>query len=105
MGKAQIQKNLKIFTKRIKNKFHPDQVLMFGSYARGEATEYSDVDIIIVADSFRSISKEKRLDTLYTLTQDLYPDFHVFGFTSAEFKNVSYLISIAEAKTQSVSLL
>ena len=33
---------------RIAERFHPRRIVLFGSYARGEATEHSDVDLLIV---------------------------------------------------------
>ena len=79
--------------------------MLFGSYARGEATDISDVDVVVIADSFKSIPQDERLDVLYPLTSDLYPDFHVFGFTPREFKRVSPFTTIMEAKTQGIPLL
>ena len=32
----------------IVEKFHPEKIILFGSHARGEATEDSDVDLLIV---------------------------------------------------------
>jgi len=37
-------------------KFHPNHVLVFGSRARGDALEHSDLDVLIVADTFRDIA-------------------------------------------------
>ncbi len=37
--------------KLIGQQFHPEKVILFGSYARGEATIHSDVDLMIVMDS------------------------------------------------------
>lgn len=105
MGKKQIQKNLTIFTSRVKLQFQPSEVLLFGSYARGEGTDYSDVDVVVVAKSFAKIPFEKRLDALYPLTNDLSPDFHVFGYTPKEFKKISPFSSISEAKREGTSLL
>jgi predicted nucleotidyltransferase len=34
--------------KRIVDKFHPTKIILFGSYARGEATFDSDVDLLVV---------------------------------------------------------
>jgi predicted nucleotidyltransferase len=34
--------------KRIVKKFHPEQILLFGSHARGEAGPDSDVDLLVV---------------------------------------------------------
>ncbi|MDO8752521.1 MAG: nucleotidyltransferase domain-containing protein [Anaerolineales bacterium] len=33
---------------RISQKFHPVQIILFGSWARGEAREDSDVDLLVV---------------------------------------------------------
>lgn len=105
MGKKQIQKSIKIFTQRVKKTFKPKQILLFGSYASGKTTDYSDVDIIIVADKFKKIPQEKRLDILYELIQDLHPDFHVFGFTPKEFNNASSLTTLTEIKKDAVPLI
>ena len=34
--------------------YNPDRVLLFGSYARGQHTPYSDVDLLVVKDTLRS---------------------------------------------------
>lgn len=98
MGKNQINKSLKIFTKRVHQSFQPEQILLFGSFARGEANEYSDVDIVVIAKKFAEIPEEERLDLLYDLTAGLRPDFHVFGFTPQEFANASPLTSLSQIK-------
>ncbi len=36
------------FGRRIGQQFHPRQVVLFGSYARGSATADSDVDVLVV---------------------------------------------------------
>jgi len=105
MGKNQINKSLKTFTRRVKQKLQPDQILLFGSFARGEANEYSDVDIIVVAKKLSEIPEEKRLDLLYDLTTDLRPDFHVFGFTPQEFENPNPLTSLSQIKKTAIPVL
>jgi predicted nucleotidyltransferase len=35
-------------TKRLVDSFHPDQIILFGSQARGTANEHSDVDILVI---------------------------------------------------------
>jgi len=35
-------------TKRLVEGFHPDQIILFGSQARGTANEHSDVDIMVI---------------------------------------------------------
>lgn len=105
MGKKQIQNSLNIFTKRVKQKFQPEQVLLFGSFARGQANEYSDVDLLVIAKKFSKIDEEKRFDLLYDLTADLRPDFHVYGFTPEEYEKASPLTSLSLIKEEGIPLL
>ena len=105
MGKKQIQKALKIFTERAKKKFNPEQIFLFGSYARGQANEYSDVDLIVISKIFAEIPQEKRLDVLYDLTKGLRPDFHVYGFTKNELEKASPLTSLSEVKKYGIPLI
>ena len=39
---------IKELGQRVAREFHPDLIVLFGSYARGSATEDSDVDLLIV---------------------------------------------------------
>lgn len=105
MGKRRIQKSLNIFTSRVKKVFRPKNVILFGSYAFGEATDYSDVDILVVAEKLADIPYEKRLDLLYELTRDLQPDFHVYGLTPEEYTSTSPLTIIEEIKRHGVNLI
>lgn len=50
--------------KRIAHSLDPDRILLFGSVARGQAREASDVDLMVVADS--DLSFKDRMDLLYT---------------------------------------
>ncbi|MFA6110478.1 MAG: nucleotidyltransferase domain-containing protein [Candidatus Latescibacterota bacterium] len=36
------------YSQRLGREFHPQRVVLFGSYARGVATEDSDVDLLVV---------------------------------------------------------
>ena len=36
------------YSQRIEHEFHPQRVVLFGSHARGAATEDSDVDLLVV---------------------------------------------------------
>jgi uncharacterized protein len=41
-------------TRQIVQQFHPQKVILFGSYAYGQATEDSDVDLLVVMDTDES---------------------------------------------------
>lgn len=57
---------------RIVAKFHPQQVILFGSQARGDATADSDVDLLVVMD-FEGTARDKRLEIRLALHDILVP--------------------------------
>ena len=50
-----VLKNIKKFTQRVKQKFEPQRIILFGSFARGNINEYSDVDVAVISDKFNLI--------------------------------------------------
>ena len=42
------RRDIRAFVRRIADEFSPEQVVLFGSYARGTPTEDSDVDLLVV---------------------------------------------------------
>ena len=56
--------------KRLGKEINASQVILFGSYARGQASENSDVDLMIIAES--RLPRYKRSRELYKLFQP-YP--------------------------------
>jgi len=55
---------------RIRARFRPDKIVLFGSYARGDANEASDVDFLVVLRT--DLAKPKRSAPMYSLLRD-YP--------------------------------
>jgi len=54
------QAHIDRLVKRIVRKFRPQQIILFGSHARGEAGPDSDVDLLVVLEVEGSV-REKRL--------------------------------------------
>ncbi len=48
MSELAVQKKIDEMVRRIVEQFHPEQVILFGSYARGQAGPDSDVDLLVV---------------------------------------------------------
>jgi predicted nucleotidyltransferase len=57
---------------RIVKKFHPHQIILFGSHARGEAGPDSDVDLLVVMD-YEGTARDKRLEIRGVLHNILIP--------------------------------
>src|SRR6266542_5564477 len=58
--------------KRIVKRFHPQQVILFGSHARGDAGPDSDVDLLVVMD-FEGPAGDKVLEIRQALHDILVP--------------------------------
>ncbi len=55
---------------RLKKEYNAEKVILFGSYARGEATEDSDIDLLIIAPTPERFYQ--RMATILRLVRDLY---------------------------------
>jgi len=70
MDREQIHDRLKEIADRLRRDYHAERVILFGSYARGEATEDSDVDLLIIAPTKERFFE--RMATVLRLVRDLY---------------------------------
>ena len=77
------QAHIDRMVKRIVKRFHPEQVILFGSHARGDAGPDSDIDLLVVMAVEGSV-REKRLEIALALP-DLPIPVDVVLTTPAEF--------------------
>jgi len=74
-------KILKEITNRLVDGFHPDNIILFGSQARGTANKYSDVDILVICptkgnrraltlDMYRALESLDIAKDIVVLTKD-----------------------------------
>jgi predicted nucleotidyltransferase len=50
------------FVRQIVERFHPDKIILFGSYAYGTPTPDSDVDLLVVMPTRNQIEQAVRID-------------------------------------------
>lgn len=80
------EKDVAEITKKLKEEYHPEKIILFGSAARGEVKPGSDIDYFIVKNS-KNPRHRKAVDIFYLLSglDREYPvDFIVF--TPSELK-------------------
>ncbi|MHA1470725.1 MAG: nucleotidyltransferase domain-containing protein [Candidatus Asgardarchaeia archaeon] len=96
MGKktANIEE-IKEFLRRISKKYKIRRAIIFGSAARGEFGEDSDVDLIIVSDFFKDKSPLERPVPLY-LEWDLDYPVDFICYTIEEFEKIKKRPSIVK---------
>lgn len=81
-----LQKEIKQITNLIRNQYKPEKIILFGSAARGEMKEDSDLDFFIVKNSNKP--RHQRSELLYKIIRNLnyeYPiDFIVYTPTELQ---------------------
>lgn len=60
-------------------------VILFGSYARGEQREWSDIDVALVADEFTGVSFEDIKQFIDVTIQKTFYSIESHTFNTAEF--------------------
>ncbi len=79
----------------LKKRFSPLHVYLFGSRARGDNLEESDIDLLIVSEKFRNINFRERMIQAYGLW-DKVQDLEQLCFTPEEVQERSKEIGIVQ---------
>jgi len=82
------------FISKIKKKYNPEKIILFGSRARGEHLEGSDYDILIVSSKFKHVPFLKRMELIYELWDGDRLD--VICYTPDEFEKKRKQIGIVK---------
>jgi predicted nucleotidyltransferase len=65
----EMNKRLHMISERLKKEYQAEKIILYGSYATGEATEDSDVDLFIIAPTKERFFE--RMATVRRLIRDL----------------------------------
>jgi uncharacterized protein len=78
--------------------FNPEKIILFGSYARGDAREDSDVDLLVVAET--DLPARDRFSTIRGILADFPAAFDIFWKTPGEYRRwrnvVNHIVYFAE---------
>ena len=88
---------IKTILRRYKSELGKDRVrvtkmLLYGSYARGKARSYSDIDIVVISPDLKRFSPLKRQEYLAVKTMCVDAPLEVIGYTPEEFRKSSNTI-------------
>lgn len=105
MGIKKVKPVIEVYLAELKKRITPEKVILFGSYAKGEAGEESDIDLVVISSDFAKYAFPDRLDILYharrhPLTRKVPMD--IFGFTPEEYETASPLTTLGEVKETGV---
>lgn len=69
MDKAAVIERLNEYVNLVREHFPVQKVILFGSYAKGTAREYSDIDVAVIVDKIDNILESEY--KLYELRRDI----------------------------------
>ena len=70
MDKKEIDKKLKKYVSLIREEYSPKKIVLYGSYARGNYTEYSDIDVAVIVEEIKGDFLEL-ITRLYKLRRNI----------------------------------
>jgi predicted nucleotidyltransferase len=83
-----VNKTVNSYVKDVKNAMPVDHAFLFGSYAKGTATEQSDIDVCFFSHSFENLSQIDIMTQLFRLTRKYKGiDIEPRGFPTSELAN------------------
>ena len=62
------------------------KIILYGSYASGNAKNESDIDLLVVSDDFEKMDLWERLSLLGSARMGIKRPMEILGFTEEEFK-------------------
>lgn len=77
-----IKRTIEFLNQRI----HVQQVILFGSHARGQADEWSDLDLAVVSSDFARMSHARRMDLLVEVAMTVDAMVEVRLYTPEDLK-------------------
>ncbi len=98
MGKKPDKKTMMLLKSHLtflKRKFGPERIILFGSRARGDNLEDSDIDLLVVSEKFKNIDFRDRLIQAYGLW-DKKEDLEQLCYTPEEFEVKKKQIGIVQ---------
>jgi predicted nucleotidyltransferase len=64
-----------------------EAVILYGSYARGTAHEWSDIDLAVISPDFEGVGMGRRQEILARLMVHANPFLSPLGYPSSEYHN------------------
>lgn len=76
------EKRLRQITQTLIERIRPEKIVLFGSYASGRATPYSDVDLLVILES--DLRRDKRQEAISQVLRPRYFPVDILAYTPSE---------------------
>lgn len=94
MGQDTVLENIRQFKKALESiNIEVNQLILYGSHAVGKAREDSDIDIVVISQSFNNKSYWERIDILTEAIYQVIAPIDASAFTPEEWLSEKSLIA------------
>ncbi|MBW1744490.1 MAG: nucleotidyltransferase domain-containing protein [Deltaproteobacteria bacterium] len=97
LSKHRLDRVVRGFISRLASEIAVEEVILFGSYAHGNAKEHSDIDLAIISDWFRDKTRIENMQYLSRVAAKYNSLIEAVPFTVEEYRkldNRTFLASI-----------
>jgi len=94
-----VEKALRALHEALRKTYGDAELYLFGSYAKGDWLEDSDVDVVVVSEAFKGKSMPKRIGEVRNLAPK-DTSFEILAYTPQELREaVKRSVAVQDAKT------
>jgi predicted nucleotidyltransferase len=73
-----------------------NKIILFGSFAREDYRDDSDIDVVVISDDFASMNYWERIDLISEAIYEIFEPIEAVSFTSREWESSnSFLVDYA----------
>ena len=85
--KIDLKEIIKKYVQELKKRgIKPEQIILYGSYAKGKPHKGSDIDLVIVSSDLSKMHPLKELEFLSLATKNINAPIEALGYTPEEIK-------------------
>ena len=98
MDTQKIKNPLDTFVKLATQAVNPDKIILYGSFARGDASSWSDIDVAVIGST--------DIDTLYSIADsiDSQFSFDIRSYKREQLDTISPLSIYSEIKREGITI-
>ncbi len=96
--KNQVRKIINEFVQALEPDIKVERVILYGSYARGKAEDWSDIDVAIVSPTFAKMSQVKVIEEVSRRTIHCDSRLSPFAYTPSQFDNAPPYLFASEIR-------
>lgn len=103
-NRDEVEAIVRAYVKEVEKDYRVTQAILFGSYASGTATEWSDIDLAIVSPDFRGKPEMEILQHLSRKTLNVSSLLEVVAFTPEELESPDHRTFSWQVKSRGIPI-